>query len=217
MPIRTTYPQNYGTPGRVLTDFGITIETHQAYARIPATPTAVVPLLNLDSPDPLNPLQLILTGSGVNARSFLSVQGTIKSAGSDINLSGAGTIKIGFALNADASPTSANAFAATPRNSAGFLVTGTSIPRNSVFVAGGGPNTGFVAGAATGATLGFSVYGATGDTGASTALDMSSSNPARPAFVFVTIRSMIRTWLDQTVSDYPSLPLSVLEQLQTTI
>jgi hypothetical protein len=60
------------------------------------------------------------------------------------------------------------------------------------------------------------VFGATNDLAAATALNISSNIPSRPAFVLVTIRTLVRKWRVQTVADYPDLPRNVRELLQIT-
>lgn len=219
MPIRTTYPDQYGGPGKVITDFGLIEETFQGYCQIPATPTAIVPLLDIDSPNPLSPTPLTITANSLTPRAYVSIIGTVQSAhgGSDIILSSAGTIKASIGLATDASQGSGAVTGACPRLSTGALISGLTIPRNSVLVGGGSVVSGFGALGSLSSNATFSIHGASSDLPSATPVNISSSVPARPAFVFVTIRTLVRKWRAQTVADYPDLPRNVRELLQITI
>lgn len=219
MPIQTTYPNQFAGFGRTFNDFGLYLETHQGYAQIPAVATASVPILDLASQNPLAPVQLTLPATSLLTRSIISITGVVRSAESSITLSASGTIRVattGLGLAGDATPSAAFPVAAVPRTPTGALVLGTTIPSGTVLVNGGSPQAGFVATVlSTGQT--FSLYGSNNDTTTSTAINMSSSVPARPAFVLVTIRSLVRGYRVQQVSDYPELPRAVRELLQITV
>ena len=219
MPIRTTYPNQFGGSGKVLTDFGLIEETFQGYCQIPSVPTAVVPLLDIDSPNPLSPTPLTITASSANPRAYISIIGTVQSAqgGSDIILSSTGTIKASVGLATDASQGAGLVTGACPRLSTGALVSGLTIPRNSVLVGGGSVISGFGTLGSLSSNATFSVHGASSDLASATPVNISSSVPARPAFVFVTIRTLVRKWRVQTVADYPDLPRNVRELLQITV
>lgn len=221
MPINTTYPNQFTGAGRTFSDFGTYIETFQGYAQIPANPIASVPLLDIASPNPSSPVPLTLQASPAVQRSYMSITGVVVSAGSDITLSAAGTIRVAStasALTADAAISAAAPFAAVPRTATGTLVSGTTIPRGTVLFNGGGTgNAGFTNAPLSASAVTYSIFGCTNDSTTATAVNMSSSVPTRPAFILVTIRTMIRGYRTHQISDYPELPRHVRELLQVTV
>jgi hypothetical protein len=218
MPINTTYAQGFNLPGRVYSDMGYTIETFQGYAQIPTTPTASVAILDIQSPNPLSPVTLIIPGTGTAQRQYLAILGTV--LGADVILSAAGTLKIAplaSGLATDATLSAATCTSAVPRNAAGSPTIATTIPRGSTFVAGGLPISGLTAGGLSAVPIAYQLFGATNDTGAATAVNMSSPAANRISVVVCTIVTLVRKFRTQTIADYPDLPRSIRDAITSIV
>jgi hypothetical protein len=218
MPINTTYAQGFNLPGRVYSDMGYTIETFQGYAQIPTTPTASVSFLDIQSPNPLAPVPLVIPGTSTTQRQYLAILGTV--LGADVTLSAAGTLKIApltSGLATDATLTAANCTSAVPRNAAGSPTLAATIPRGSTFIAGGLPISGLTTGGSFPVPTTYQLFGATNDTAAATAVNMSSPAANRVAVVVCTIVTLVRKFRTQTVADYPDLPRSIRDAITSIV
>jgi hypothetical protein len=218
MPVKTTYPHLYDGTGRVRTEQGFMIEVHQGYAIIPGSNVASVPLMDVDSPDPLNPIQLTIPANSLSGRQYHSLTGVVlcSNPAGFILMGSLGTLKVASALNVEAGVgVSSVQSAGVVRAANGNLLLGTSIPRGSCITSSGLPN--YSVTSLDTASRSFSVFGATGDSNTATAVNFASTTPANPCVVLVTIRSMVRLFETQTVADYPGLPQNALEVLSIRI
>lgn len=210
MPVKTTYPNIFVGSGKVHSDLGYQIEVHQGYCVVGSTPVTSYNLLDIDSPNPAAPNNLVLLATPTAPRQIMGIRGIV--LGNNIILGSSGLLKIGSSISGDGSQSANNNMTAVTRNGAtGADITANTIPVNTAIHNGGSPATMFAATSSITGNMTMLVMGAT--VAANTASTLNMSAIGRPAAVLVTVTSMVRKPTVPTVSDYPELPKNVRELL----
>jgi hypothetical protein len=217
MSISTTYPSGHGI-GKTFLEEGLVLETHQGYALVPTTATGNVTFLDVNSPNPDQPINLNIPASATLQRAWVSIHGAILNG--PISLSAAGTLKIvpssiGQVADATLTATGTQLAAAYRNKLTGALITGTTLNTDGVFTFGGAVTNGFQTANVRLANENLLLVGSTNDTSTSTGLNFNYQPPNRQPIVLVTVRSLVRKLNASNASQYPGLPPSVLKILNS--
>lgn len=200
MPQEITYPSGFGLPGITRIDEGLIIECMQGYAVIPTTPVASVPLLDVNTG-----LQLTISAPATSEKFLTGMRGGIYNA--PVVLASSGTLKVANTFSIDTSVGTTNP-AASPKNAAGVVQTGTTLAPGLNFA--GTPHTNNMSNSLAFSTATtYSVFGASVTGTSATAINISSASATRPAIILVQFFLMQRDHALPSIADFQKLPDSV--------
>lgn len=204
MPVTTTYPSSFeGTPSRTILEQGWILERLQAYAQLPTTPAASVPLL-----DVMTNMQIVIPSSSSISRMFLGAVGGIFCGA--VTMASAGCLKVGTAVNEDQTAGVAALGAAT-RNPDYTPLVATSLPVGSQILPALKP------GVLVEVTTNWSpiLLGSSLITASGVAVNMSSASASRPAIVLVSFLTLLRDTSRPSFGEWQILPRTIKELLMT--
>lgn len=202
MPVTTTYPLSFeGAPSRTILEQGWILERHQAYAQLPVSAVASVPLL-----DVATNVQISIPSSTTISRQFVSAVGAIFCGA--VTMAAAGCLKVGAAANDDQT-IGATTLGAATRNQDLTPLVGTSLPVGSQLMSAHKPGT------MTEMTANWTpvLLGSSLVTGSGVAVNISSSSASRPAIILMSFLTLLRDTSRPNHGEWQVLPRAIKELL----